>query len=121
MDWKLNHPAGEGHNPLIARVVSTAAGAWLFVSAFLWPQADAQRVSSMLAGVVIVGVSLLRERAPELGFLHAIVALWLFVSSFALPVVSGATVLNNLLVAIVIFAASMADYVPRGPAHPLTH
>jgi hypothetical protein len=45
--------------------------------------------------------------APQVRYANAGLAVWLFISAWALPTVSRATTWNNVLVAIVMFAASL--------------
>jgi hypothetical protein len=46
-------------------------------------------------------------------FLNTLLAIWLFITAFAIPHVSSATVWNNALVAIAIFVVSL---MPSGVA-----
>lgn len=49
------------------RYVNIALGAWVFLSAFVWPHADASFTNSWLMGVLIVAFSIGALAAPALG------------------------------------------------------
>jgi hypothetical protein len=47
-------------------------------------------------------------RVEQVRFLNTALAVWLFVSAFALPGISRGTVWNNALVAIAVFVVSLS-------------
>jgi hypothetical protein len=89
-------------------VLNALLGGWLFISAFLWPHTLAQFHNAWIAGTLvacfalaaIAGVRTARYVNVALGF-------WLFVVTLALPRMSGATTLNNVLVAVAIIVTSL--------------
>lgn len=98
------------------RWVNVALGAWLFVSAFLWPHSIAQFHNSWLVGITVAVVAAIATRVDAARYINATLAAWLFISAFALPVSSMGTFWNNLLVSIVILFLAL---VPN--AHPRHH
>jgi hypothetical protein len=104
-----------------ARIVNVVLGVWLFVSAFLWPHTYAQMSNTWILGALCVIFALVAMRVPEVRYLNTILAAWLFISVWALPSMSVATQWNNALVAIGIFAASLAPSYLTGPgAKPMS-
>jgi hypothetical protein len=91
----------------LPRIVNVVLGAWLFISAFLWPHTAAQRTNSWVCGVLCIVFALVATTAPWARYLNTVLAIWLFISAWALPAISAATVWNNVLVAIAIFVVSL--------------
>jgi hypothetical protein len=89
------------------RLLNTALGVWLFISAFLWPHTMAQRTNTWILGVLTVIFSLGATNFPQMRYLNTILAVWLFISAWALPNNNAGTVWNNVLVAIAIFVVSL--------------
>jgi hypothetical protein len=109
-------------NPL--RVLNVVLGAWLFISAFAWPHAQAQMINTWILGILTVVVALVATAVPSARYVNAMLAVWLFISAWALPSGRGTT-WNNVLVAIAIFVVSLArpgtstgrpTFVPPRPA-----
>lgn len=114
----------QSHRPLLVsrgndvdpwpRYLNAMAGAWLFLSAFMWTHHALQRTNSWVVGAVIFTTAITSIGIPRLRFFNAIVALWLFVSAFI-----GSydyTAWNNAIVAIWVFVFSL---VPSGHSGPL--
>jgi hypothetical protein len=103
------------------RVVNIALGAWLFLSTFLWPHTNAQATNSWLCGALIIVLSAVSNRYANARYGTAAVAVWLFISVWALATRTPATFWNNLLVSIAVFFVSLMGVMPRrtvpgGPA-----
>jgi hypothetical protein len=94
-------------SPQLARWMSIALGAWLFVSAFAWTHTTAQFHNAWVTGLVIVGVSSAALMIPRVRYVNTAIAIWLFVSPFALPTASSATMWNHLLVAVATFVLGL--------------
>jgi hypothetical protein len=93
------------------RIVTIVLGAWLAISAFLWPHTEAQRVNAWAIGMISVVSGLVALAVPVLRYVTTALAVWLFITAWAMPGVTSATTLttwNNLLVAIVMLLASLA-------------
>jgi hypothetical protein len=85
---------------------------WLFVSAFLWPHTLPQLINTAVCGAACVAFAIGAMAVPWMRHLNTALAIWLFISVWALPESSHATMWNNILVAIAIFVVSL---VPSRP------
>ena len=104
-----------------ARIVNIILGIWLVVSAFLWPHSYAQMNNAWIVGVLCVAFSLVAMRVPEARYLNTLLAVWLFISVWALPVRTATTQWNNAIVAIAVFLVSLAPaYLERPGSRPLS-
>jgi hypothetical protein len=97
-------PAVRGASP---RIVTIALGVWLFLSAFLWTHTQAQLTNTWVVGVLCVIFALISMAVPWVRYLNTLLAIWLFISAWALPTASSGTIWNNVLVAIAMFVASL--------------
>jgi hypothetical protein len=95
------------------RVVAIVAGIWLFISAFIWQHTMAQMTNTWIIGVLFVLFALLSYRWSEARYVNAAIAVWLFISVWALPTRLIGTQWNNAVVAIIVFVASLAPGLPR--------
>lgn len=96
---------------MAARYVNIIAGAWLFISAFLWRHSEVSRNNTWIVGALTVIFAVIALRTPMMRFVNTALAVWLFFSTLGFFRVSGATLVNNVIVAAVIFIASL---VPSG-------
>jgi hypothetical protein len=90
-----------------ARVLSALLGAWLFLSGFVWDHTPAQRVNAWAVGVLFVAVALVALAASALRRINTALSAWLLASVWALPHASAATMWNDALVAVAVFALSL--------------
>ena len=108
----------------VARALNILLGVWLFISAFLWPHADAQRTNTWICGVLVVAFALIALGVPLVRYLNTLLAIWLFISAFALQSISVGTVWNNALIAVAIFILSLVPATTttmvQGPRQPRT-
>lgn len=91
--------------------IAIALGAWLFASAFLWPHGAAPAANTWIVGLLIAIASVLALRMPWMRWVDTALAIWLFLSTLAIPGPSRATLWNNLIVALLVFLVSL---VPEG-------
>lgn len=91
------------------RWVPALLGAWLIVSAYLWPHAPLAMQSTWLVGVLLVSFGIVSAYEPWVDIVHAPLALALAVSTLLADRVDPLTLANNLLVAAAVLAASAAD------------
>ena len=91
--------------------IPIALGAWLFVSAFLWPHGTASAANTWIVGLLIAIAGLFALRMPWMRWIDTALAIWLFLSTLALPGATRATLWNNLIVALLVFLVSL---VPEG-------
>jgi hypothetical protein len=97
---------------VLGRAVTFLAGGWLLMSAFAWPQSEAACLNTWLSGLLCVVFALLAifiDRARYLNTLHACVVC---LTSLALDDAVSAACANNVMVAAVVFGASLLG--PRG-------
>jgi hypothetical protein len=93
----------------IARGINVLLGSWLFLSAFLWEHGGAQRTNTAIVGVLIASLALVAMSAPAVRWLNTILSFWLFVSVWALPHHSLATMFNNAVVALVVLEVTLVS------------
>jgi hypothetical protein len=98
-----------------ARIISLILGAWLFISAFIWPHSASQLNNTWILGALVVVFTIVSMKVPEVRYLNAVVAVWLFISVWALPTYELGTQWNNALCAIAIFFVSLAPGYLGGP------
>lgn len=91
--------------------IPIALGAWLFVSAFLWPHGTASAANTWIIGLLIAIAGLIALRMPWMRWVDTALAIWLFLSTLAMPGASRGTLWNNLIVALLVFLVSL---VPEG-------
>jgi hypothetical protein len=90
-----------------ARMVNVVLGAWLFISAFLWPHTEASFANTWVVGALTVAFALWAMKAPSARYLNTALSMWLFFSTFAMVHLLQATLWNNAIVAVAIFIASL--------------
>jgi hypothetical protein len=90
-----------------ARLANVTLGLWLFVSAFLWPHDPVPRANTWVVGLVIATIAAVGTPTPAIRAISAVPAIWLFFSAFWIPDVSGATLWNNAIVAVVVLVLSV--------------
>jgi hypothetical protein len=88
------------------RYLNAAVGAWLFISAFLWPHSSAELTNAWVVGALVFIAALLALGAPTVRYANTVLALWLFISTLALGGSTG-TMWNHVIVAIVTFVVSL--------------
>lgn len=91
----------------IIRGANLTLGAWLVVSAFLWPHSQQQFTNAWLVGLLVAAVALLGVWVPSVRYVNTVLAVWLFVSSWILPRASTGTIWNHVLVAGAIFLLAL--------------
>ncbi len=96
-----------------ARFVNVVVGAGLFTSAFVWPHAAAQCTNTWVVGVLCSTFAIVAMAVPWVHHLNTLLAIWLFVSTWALPAPDVHTVWTNLPAAIAMFVASLVPWDPR--------
>jgi SPW repeat-containing protein len=92
---------------MAARYVNIVVGAWLFISAFIWQHSNVSRTNTWIVGALAVIFAVIALRTPVVRFLNTALAVWLFFSTLAFFHVSGGTLWNNLIVAAIMFIASL--------------
>lgn len=95
-----------------ARIANIILGAWLFISAFIWPHSPQQYTNAWLVGLLVMAVAIIAFWAPQVRYLNTLLAIWLFISAWSLPRMTAGTAWNHALVAIAIFIASLIPNLP---------
>lgn len=90
-----------------ARSLNLVMGIWLFATAFLWQHTDASRLNTWLVGVLVGACAFVAAWVPMARWGNTALSIWLFFSSLSLYHLSGATLWNNVIVAIIVFLASL--------------
>ncbi len=98
------------------RAANIVLGAWLFISAFIWPHTQSSATNTWIVGLLIAIVGIVALYVPWVRWLNAVLAVWLFISTLIFPHVVAATMWNNTIVAILVFLLAL---VPSG-VHPTT-
>ena len=106
-------------------ILNVALGAWLFISAFAWRHSQAQMTNTWILGILCAAFAIVSMAVPRVRHLNSLLAIWLFISAWALPTVKMATVWNNSLVAIAVFVLSLvpattarAPFIDARRQHP---
>ncbi len=99
--------AQRAQNPYLwARVLNLLLGVWLFISAFVWPHTQGERLETWILGVCIVVFSLIAMSQPAARWINTLAAIVLFFATLAIPHSNPGTLWNNLIVAVVVFILS---------------
>ncbi len=99
-----------------ARWVNIVLGAWLFISAFIWPHTASSMTNTWIIGLAIVAAAIIAMYVPWFRWVTTALSIWLFFSTFAFAHVTTGTMWNNAIVAIIVFLVSL---VPSG-AHTMS-
>lgn len=91
-----------------ARILNALAGAWLFISAFVWQHSRAEFANSWIVGIIIAAVALIGLAAPAIRYLNTLLGIWLLISVFALPAIAAGTRWNNFIVSVFVIGVSLA-------------
>jgi hypothetical protein len=96
--------------------VSVVLGAWLFISAFVWPHTPALRADTWIVGALIFLVGITAMYTSPARYVNTLLGVYLFISTLAFHHVEAGTVWNNLIVAVIVFVVSL---IPSGvpPMH----
>lgn len=89
------------------RYLNVVLGAWLFTSAFAWQHSPEQFTNTWSMGVLTVFSAVLAMGMPAMRFVNTLVGIWLVLSSFMLPRLSGATGWHNAAVGVLIALVSL--------------
>jgi hypothetical protein len=100
---------------MLGRVVIFIAGGWLLMSAFAWPQGEASCVNTCMGGGLAIVYGLLSIFYAPARYLNTAHACLVCLVSLGLENSGSAACANNVMVAAVIFGASLwPDPRPQG-------
>jgi hypothetical protein len=113
---------GRQHSIVGARIANVVVGFWLFVSAFLWPHSQGQRLTAWVVGMVAVSAALAGLSGHRWGrYVNVVAGGWLIVSSLV-PTIGRATFWNHMLVGFLLvmfgLAPSLTALRERRPVSP---
>jgi hypothetical protein len=89
------------------RYLNIALGAFVFVSAFLWPHPGGRFVNTWLTAAIVMVSAAIAIKLPVVRFVTAAAGLWLVTSLFAWPQTSVLTLLTNAFLGAGIALASV--------------
>jgi hypothetical protein len=113
MQLDRRHPATTEPIARTARIGNAILGIWLFASAFLLPHTPWHRISDAAVGAVTAAVALAALYfRPQLRVINIALAVWLFVSLWAMRVHSVGTFVNDLLVSTLVFGLAVVPHEP---------
>ena len=92
-------------------------GAWIVVSAFLWPHSSLQRINTVTCGVLAMIIGAAASRFPKARYLNIAVGTWLFFSTYLLPTSVLRTSWNELFAGILLIGVSVLPNRPLLPWH----
>ncbi len=87
-------------------------GGWIFLSAFIWPHNDLQRLNAVIVGGLAAIFALLATKAPRLRYANAALGAWLFWSAWVFPSLRVGTIYNHMMVGVAMFClAAIPDFM----------
>ena len=105
------------------RWVSLVIGAWVFISAFVWPHTVGERADTWILGALIFLTSIGAMYAPGVRFLNTLFAVWLFFATLIIGHTQPGTVWSNCIAAVIVFIMSLipshSTTVPAGGQLPI--
>ena len=97
---------------MLGRVVMFMAGGWLLMSAFAWPQSDVSCANTCISGALAIAYAMLSIFYAPARYLSTAHACLICLVSLSLDGCESAACANYVMVAAVIFGASLWP-VPR--------
>ena len=101
----------------MSNAVNLVLGGWLFMSAFLWPHSDVQRLNAIIAGGLAAIFALLSTRARVIHYLSAAVGAWLFWFAWFFSSRNLATAYNEMAVGLAMFCFAILPDFMESPSH----
>jgi hypothetical protein len=97
---------------MTARIFNALVGVWVFVSAFVWPHAQAQKVNTAICGVLAVALAVATMYSEAARYVNVALGVWLFLSTFLLPGLGREPLWSNAIMGIAIFASALIESGP---------
>lgn len=97
-----------GTRQTVSATVGVALGVWLAVSALIWPHTVSQRINQVICGALVALFAAASRMTPSVRLLSMLMAVWLFIASVLLPSHSAWAILNNQVVAFLVFLTAIA-------------
>jgi hypothetical protein len=99
-----------GSQPMDLLLFNAVLGAWLFLSAFLWPHSQPALVNAWVVGALLTGAGALAGRSAKARAFCGALALWLVVSAFFIPKLTEFTFWHDAAIGL---AALVITFKPR--------
>jgi hypothetical protein len=93
------------------RWVSHVIGAWVFISAFVWPHTLGEQTDTWILGSLIFLVSIWAMYEPRVRFVNTALSTWLFFATLIIGHSEPATVWSNCIAAIAVFIMSLTPTI----------
>ena len=115
----------EPHPAKGASIIAMFAGLWLFISPWIYgTYGNANSWNSWLVGALIFLLSLIRAERPArtpLSWTNSVLAIWIFVSPWALGYTGRpGRMINSLIIGIIVFCAAIAGANSQRMSHDMT-
>ncbi len=91
----------------LARWVNVAAGAWIFVCAWVLPAPPWQRLTLALLGMAVFLIAFVAMAYVRLRWVNTLLALWAVLSPFALALPATRATVNQLATGLLVLVASL--------------
>jgi hypothetical protein len=93
-------------------------GIWLFLSAFFWPHTSSQFTNSLIVGAACAAAAAIGLKVPAFRFVNALLAIWLFVSTWVFQADRSGTLWNNAIASLVmLIIALVPNHSPAVARH----
>ena len=104
---------------MTAQIGTALVGAWLIVSAFLWRHSSFHFQNTIAGGLLALALAVAAGRRHQVMSLGGLLAMWLFLSTLFVEPARAATLWNNALAAVAIWALSLLGCaaLPSNGAH----
>lgn len=89
------------------RWLNIIVGIWVALSAFFWPHSPQEFKNTLIVGALSAAFAALALKVQAFRIVNVLLALWLFVTTWAFPVASRGTLWNNVIAAIVMLAIAL--------------
>ncbi|HVU50446.1 MAG TPA: hypothetical protein VHL80_07150 [Polyangia bacterium] len=98
-----------------ARYLNLVLGAWLLVSAFMWPHSEPQFIAAIVVGAVLTIVAPFEVGSPAVRRINTAAGVVLVVAAVVLPRTTAVTLWHNVLLGLIVMSVSFC-----GPPHGIT-
>lgn len=109
-------PVQQRRSVVQARYGNVVLGLWLAASAFAWEHYSSSQTNTWVVGVLIAAAALIAPRHWTMRWATPVLCLWLAASTLLFWPVTTATLWNNMIVAVLVFALSLVSTTPRSVA-----
>ncbi len=115
----VEHRPFDRRSNTFSRTVNAALGAWLFISAFVWPHSEVSRINTAVCGLLVVIFALSALKIPAMRWLNTAVGVWVVIGAALLPHASVATVWNNVIAGLLVLLVSVGGLSRPMPQSPM--